>query len=203
MQGGSHHRPLSWTAIWLVILYCSYVLGADKPPSCEFCTSVVTAIGVFALQNSTQQSVIEYVDNICTYLPQELITECDTLVSEETPRMIDLILQAESPTTVCQAIKLCKKQEIPEDVKLQTLTAQNSSDTCVICEFVVATLSGLVADASTEAALLLRVSQACDYLPAQNQTACVSLIKTYGSQVIGIVMQYATPGFICAKLDSC
>lgn len=50
-------------------------VAATAPPSCEFCTLVLEAIDRFALLNSTQAATIAYVQSICTYLPQELISE--------------------------------------------------------------------------------------------------------------------------------
>jgi hypothetical protein len=47
------------------------------------------------------------------------------------------------------------------------------------------------------------VCQACDFLPKQNETACVDLIEQYGGEVIGIVLQFATPGLACSKLGVC
>jgi len=127
------------------------------------------------------------------------------MVAADTPLLIELILRTETPKVVCTDIKLCSSQEasgtavaLPQDFDVG-----NGSDACTICEFVVETVAGLVADEGTEAAFLQEVCKACAFLPPQNETACVNLIEEYGSEVIGIVIQYATPGFVCTKLGVC
>jgi len=74
---------------------------------------------------------------------------------------------------------------------------------CVICEFVVSTLQGLLANEATEKQFLAECAEACVYLPLAEQQPCKTLIQQYGASAMVVVLKYATPSFVCEEARLC
>jgi hypothetical protein len=173
----------------------------DVPDKCGLCILVLKAVAKLAQQNTTQQAIISYVQNICSYLTQDMIPECDSMVALGTPVLINWLIVEKGPVTLCNDLQLCNATNISPAPKPPP--SGNSDNRCPICEFVISTLRGLLANEEMEQEFLQGVSRACAYLPQVDQEPCHELIDNYGSSALAVVMTYASPGYICATLGMC
>ena len=53
-----------------------------------------------------QTEIEEALDKVCSYLPSDYKQECQDLVNQYTPEIIEL-LETLKPSQICQALKLC------------------------------------------------------------------------------------------------
>jgi len=174
----------------------------DNGQQCDLCVSVLTALGKLATLNATQEAIINYVGNLCTYLPLELQTECQQMVRLGSPAVITFLLAEIGPLALCQNINLCNSTFPPAPTP-SPVNPTPPSDRCVICEFLVSTLQGLLASQEVENEFLQACTAACKYLPANEQQPCHDLITQYGPTAIEVVLKFATPASVCQEVQLC
>jgi len=169
---------------------------------CDLCVSVLTAIAKLATLNDTQVAIMTYVQSICSYLPQAMQTECELMVEIGTPVLINFLIEEMGPKVLCQDINLCNSTASPSPTPSPPKPTP-PTDRCVMCEFVVSTLQGLLANESVEKQFLAECAEACIYLPLNEQQPCQSLIQNYGATAMLVVLKYATPSFVCEEARIC
>jgi saposin len=174
-------------------------LATDK---CDLCVAVLTAVAKLASLNNTQAAIVAYVEAICAYLPQEMQTECEEMVEIGTPVLITFLIDEMGPKLLCQDINLCNTTASPSPTPSPPKPTP-PSDRCVICEFVVSTLQGLLANEQEEKLFLQECAAACVYLPVPEQQPCRTLIQDYGESAMMVVLKYATPSFVCQEARLC
>lgn len=178
------------------------IMPALLSDKCDLCVSVLTAIAKLASLNNTQAAIIAYVETICGYLPQEMQTQCEEMVQIGTPVLINFLIEEMGPKLLCQDINLCNSTASPSPTP-SAVKPTPASDKCVICEFVVSTLQGLLANEATEKQFLQECAEACVYLPLAEQQPCKTLIQQYGASAMVVVLKYATPSFVCEEARLC
>merc|ERR1712123_259922 len=82
--------------------------------TCSICVDVVTDIDNFITSETTEQQIVEFVEEIClslgSLLPPDLHLDifCTNLVDEQLPGIIDgLVEQNLNPEEVCASISAC------------------------------------------------------------------------------------------------
>ncbi|KAM9965378.1 hypothetical protein ACTFIW_005194 [Dictyostelium discoideum] len=76
---------------------------------CTFCKHLTNKVkDYFQQTNSTEKEIISYLDEECELLDSKnLVLTCQILVQQNTPIVIDLINNSESPSLICQNIDIC------------------------------------------------------------------------------------------------
>ncbi|EAL70376.1 hypothetical protein DDB_G0274967 [Dictyostelium discoideum AX4] len=76
---------------------------------CTFCKHLTKKVEYYLQQtNSTEKEIISYLDEECELLDsKDLVLTCQILVLQNTPIVIDLINNSESPSLICQNIDIC------------------------------------------------------------------------------------------------
>ena len=77
---------------------------------CAICELVMKELDGILAQNATQAQIIAALDQVCNLLPSSLKQECDALVQQYTPLLIQLLTQI-SPKDICTKIGLCTSQK--------------------------------------------------------------------------------------------
>lgn len=78
---------------------------------CMYCTFAVQALDAALANNDTLAKILEDADKICADIPGFLESECDALVAEYGPQIVNLLVQYLSDaTSICQELGMCPKQ---------------------------------------------------------------------------------------------
>lgn len=74
---------------------------------CEVCKMAVKYVDGILEQNATEAQIEEAVRKVCSFFPDSLRTECDQLVQQYEPVLIQLLLQMMDPDFVCMKMGVC------------------------------------------------------------------------------------------------
>ncbi|KAF5890029.1 prosaposin isoform X2, partial [Clarias magur] len=74
---------------------------------CDVCKMAVRYIDNILEKNATEAQIEEAVKKVCNFLPDEYKTQCDQLVEQYEPLLIQLLLQALDPEFVCMKLGAC------------------------------------------------------------------------------------------------
>ncbi|KAM9345243.1 prosaposin [Symphorus nematophorus] len=78
---------------------------------CKVCKLAVTYIDRLLEKNATEAEIEEAVRKVCSFLPDSLQTECDQLVEQYEPVLVQLLLQMMDPDFVCMKVGACPEAE--------------------------------------------------------------------------------------------
>jgi len=84
----------------------------DNQLTCDICTDVITDIGNFIIDDTTEQQVVTAAKELCLILGfvfgSTVKAECDSMFENHLPGIIDVIVNDNmNPTQVCETLKLC------------------------------------------------------------------------------------------------
>uniref|UniRef100_A0A8B9H2W0 Prosaposin n=1 Tax=Astyanax mexicanus TaxID=7994 RepID=A0A8B9H2W0_ASTMX len=74
---------------------------------CDVCKMAVRYVDGILEQNATEAQIEEAVRKVCNFLPDEFKTQCDQLVQQYEPLLIQLLLQTLDPDFVCMKLGAC------------------------------------------------------------------------------------------------
>ncbi|KAK5614936.1 hypothetical protein CRENBAI_009075 [Crenichthys baileyi] len=78
---------------------------------CEVCKMAVSYIDGILQKNATEAEIEEAVKKVCSFLPDTYKTECDQLVEQYEPMLVQLLLQMLDPDFVCTKVGACPEAE--------------------------------------------------------------------------------------------
>ncbi|XP_027021506.2 prosaposin isoform X3 [Tachysurus fulvidraco] len=74
---------------------------------CDVCKMAVRYVDGILEQNATEAQIEEAVKKVCNFLPEEYKTQCDQLIEQYEPLIVQLMLQALDPEFVCMKLGAC------------------------------------------------------------------------------------------------
>ncbi|XP_041866997.1 prosaposin isoform X2 [Melanotaenia boesemani] len=74
---------------------------------CEVCKMAVNYMDGILEQNATEEEIKEVVKKVCSFLPDAYKTECDQLIAQYEPILVQLMLQMLDPDFVCTKLGAC------------------------------------------------------------------------------------------------
>ncbi|XP_008281683.1 prosaposin isoform X2 [Stegastes partitus] len=104
----------------------TFVAALDQPRFkaggyCEVCKMAVNYVDGILEKNATAAEIEDAVMKVCSFLPSSYQTECDQLVEQYEPMLVQLLLQMLDPDFVCMKVGAC-----PESVRRLLGTEQCS-----------------------------------------------------------------------------
>ncbi|KAM4729251.1 prosaposin isoform 2-T2 [Anableps anableps] len=81
---------------------------------CEVCKMAVSYIDGILEKNATEAEIEEAVKKVCSFLPDTYKTECDQLVEQYEPMLVQLLLQMLDPDFVCTKLGACPEAKFKE-----------------------------------------------------------------------------------------
>ncbi|XP_023322330.1 saposin-C [Eurytemora carolleeae] len=82
--------------------------GERSDISCSLCMAVMQLLDETITDPTNEQQVINFLDQICGFLPVEIQAECHALIMEYVDDIIELLVNEYlAPADVCDAINLC------------------------------------------------------------------------------------------------
>jgi len=74
---------------------------------------------------------------------------------------------------------------------------------CVICEYVITTLDGMIEDKTNEKQIKDALESLCSYLPSTVSKQCNSFVETYTDMIIEMLTHDISPEQVCTELGLC
>ena len=85
---------------------------ADNALTCSICVDIITELDNFITDATTEEQIVEYAKEIChllgSVLGEELEDECNTMIEENLPGIIEgIVNDLMDPMDVCTSIGTC------------------------------------------------------------------------------------------------
>jgi len=165
-----------------------------KDVNCYMCTYVIQSMESWLEQNATVNQIEQNLDQLCALIPG-FESQCDAIVAQEVPQIIQWIEQNQTPDQICSQLGFCNstrliKQQKPRDAN------------CFICETIISSVEQWVENNSTEQQIEQYLDTLCALVPAF-QAQCDSVIASGLTQILQWIEQNETPQQICTNLGLC
>jgi len=84
------------------------VLAAQNDLTCSLCMTLMEVLDATITDPTNEEEVAEFLDQICSFLPELLQQECHALILEYTDDILELLVnQYLAPRDICAALTLC------------------------------------------------------------------------------------------------
>ncbi|XP_043912546.1 prosaposin isoform X2 [Protopterus annectens] len=74
---------------------------------CQVCKSLVMYLDTFLGKNATQAEIEAALEKVCNFLPDTMKDQCDQIIEEYGPVLLQLLIQMMDPEFVCTKLSLC------------------------------------------------------------------------------------------------
>jgi saposin len=185
------------------------VSKAPKKPkdiNCDMCTYVIQSMESWLEQNATVQQIEQNLETLCALIPG-FTAQCDAIVLQEVPQIIQWIEQNESPNDICTQLGFCnstRRLKGKEAVLKQKLVKPppKQGANCFICETIITSIESWLEQNATEAQIEQYLDTLCTLVPSF-QAQCDALIAQGLTQIIQWIEQNQTPQQVCTNLGLC
>jgi len=186
----------------LCLLFAAAFASTQQSSGCAVCQLVVSYVDNFVQDNATEAEIIQELDAICALLGGALEQECDAMVAQYVPQMIQWIVEGETPTAFCTQVGLCSFHKHHKDEVHILAKRDVQQGTCTVCELVVKYVEGYVQNNQTEQQIIQQLEQICDLLGPLSQT-CDQFVEQYTPQLISWIVNGNSPQAFCASVGLC
>ncbi|KAI4874094.1 hypothetical protein NFI96_016336 [Prochilodus magdalenae] len=178
------------------------MVRVHEPPQCAICEFVMKELEDLIEGQTTEEEVVKAVEKVCSILPSTLSAQCKDLIETYGQAIIELLVQAADPKTVCSVLGLCNgagRTFIP----VMEQAEFEAGGFCDVCKMAVRYLDGILEQNATEAEIEAAVKKVCNFLPDEFRTQCDQLVEQYEPLLIQLLLQTLDPDFVCMKLGAC
>ncbi|KAL0231078.1 hypothetical protein GEMRC1_010483 [Eukaryota sp. GEM-RC1] len=169
-------------------------LVEDNTIGCQICTWIIGTIEAKISDESTEQEIIHFVQQVCNFVPESMKTLCAAMIDQYGHMIIDMLVERYPADTVCKAIKLC-----PKEVEL----VEDNTIGCQICTWIIGTIEAKISDESTEQEIIHFVQQVCNFVPESMKTLCAAMIDQYGHMIIDMLVERYPADTVCKAIKLC
>lgn len=168
---------------------------------CVMCEFALSRIDQELKDDATEEEIKNYVKNICSLLPRNVMQPCTQFVEKYGDLVIALLAQSLDPNEVCSAIKACKGLELRHAVLIESV--KRSVKECAVCEASMGVFDVLLGDPNVQKDVEQLLKKVCPMMPAQDQDECNQLIDVYGPSIMNVISQVADPRLVCMEIGVC
>ncbi|XP_033004961.1 prosaposin-like isoform X1 [Lacerta agilis] len=168
---------------------------------CDACTIMVEEVASLLESNKTEEEMVYGMEKICSVLPEKYRQECKDFVDVYGKSIIDMLLEATDPKTVCVLLKCCSDNTLPAE-KIVPVQPQ-VGDVCDVCKMIVAYADKELAKNATTAEIEDFLERICRILPESVSDQCVQFVEQYEPMVVQLLAEMMDPTFVCSKLGVC
>ena len=159
---------------------------------CELCEFLMEYIVHVVSENSTEQEVITLLDKVCD-LFQKSSQICRNLVNANIRDIIQLLLEKESPHTICSQINVCNSSSISA---LSPLPKQTGA--ALLCSAVASIFQSLFSTDLIVRAIVQVFYLTCNILPDETAVEnCQSFVMLYIAGILQIMNAALPISYLC------
>ncbi|XP_008580803.1 PREDICTED: prosaposin isoform X4 [Galeopterus variegatus] len=194
---------------------------------CQDCIQMVTDIQGAVRTNSTfVDSLVEHAKEQCDRLGPGIADMCKNYINQYSEIAVQMVMhmQDQQPKEICVLVGFCDEvKEMPMQTLIPAKVAteniipalelvepikkdlvQAKADVyCEVCEYVVKEVVKLIDSNRTEEEIIHALDKVCSKLPASLSEECQEVVDTYGSSILSILLQEASPQLVCSMLHLC
>lgn len=153
---------------------------------CQICKWVVSDIESFIASNSTETSIEEYLERLCSMFISH--TTCVSIMEEYVPLIINLLEEYETPDIICAQLGYCTRSSV-----------SNLSNSTV-CLYIVSLAESLLKSQMATNFIEAHLYAGCKLLPSVLQQTCVDLVSDRYPDMIKYLESRYTPQVVCSLL---
>ncbi|XP_005671100.1 saposin-B-Val isoform X3 [Sus scrofa] len=194
---------------------------------CQDCIQMVTDLQNAVRTNSTfVEALVNHAKEECDRLGPGMADMCKNYISQYSEIAIQMMMhmQDQQPKDICGLVGFCEEvKEVPmqtlvpakvlsekvisalelvEPIK-KDLVPEKATIYCEVCEFVVKEVAKLIDNNRTEEEIIHALDKVCSKLPTSMSEECQELVDTYGSSILSLLLQEASPELVCSMLHLC
>lgn len=189
-----------------LFMQASKLTGVEE---CVMCKTALGEIQTLSKDKAVQSEVEFYLKTIVCAQMGSLKDACDSSVMQYAPELFELIAEELDPATRCQSLGFCtalNKNKISENATPQlvhTPKKVKASPQCVMCEFVMREIDGMLTNNATEKEIIAALDKVCSILPSTISDECKGFVDQYGPAVIILLSEELSPALVCSTLGLC
>jgi len=166
---------------------------------CTICTFVTNVVEEYLQNNATEAKIEQLLGKVCN-LFGGFQSECMDFVTTETPAIIQLLLNKESPQTICTQLHACSSKfaEKPKIVE-----PEQSGALCSICQVVISTVESYLASNATEQQIVAGLENFCNALPGSISATCDAIVEQYTPLAIQWLVNNEPASTFCSQIGLC
>uniref|UniRef100_A0A8D1G2L6 Prosaposin n=1 Tax=Sus scrofa TaxID=9823 RepID=A0A8D1G2L6_PIG len=194
---------------------------------CQDCIQMVTDLQNAVRTNSTfVEALVNHAKEECDRLGPGMADMCKNYISQYSEIAIQMMMHmvVQQPKDICGLVGFCEEvKEVPmqtlvpakvlsekvisalelvEPIK-KDLVPEKATIYCEVCEFVVKEVAKLIDNNRTEEEIIHALDKVCSKLPTSMSEECQELVDTYGSSILSLLLQEASPELVCSMLHLC
>ncbi|NXY90340.1 SAP protein, partial [Alcedo cyanopectus] len=166
---------------------------------CEICETIVKEVTGLLESNKTEEEIIHEMETICLLFPTSVKEQCEDFIEVYGQALINMLLDATNPETVCALLKCCAANKAPQ----QPAVVKPADGFCDICKMVVAYADKELEKNATTAEIEALLEKVCHFLPQSVSDQCVQFVEQYEPVVVQLLAEVMDPTFVCTKLGVC
>ncbi|XP_075466722.1 prosaposin [Ascaphus truei] len=74
---------------------------------CKVCKMIMNYVDELLEKNATESQIQNFMKRVCNFLPEPMQDECQQIVDQYEPMIVQLLLQVLDPSFICMKLKLC------------------------------------------------------------------------------------------------
>uniref|UniRef100_A0A7M4EI85 Prosaposin n=1 Tax=Crocodylus porosus TaxID=8502 RepID=A0A7M4EI85_CROPO len=149
-----------------------------------------------------QEEIVHELEKLCSVFPESIKEQCRDFVEVYGKAVIDMLLEATSPETVCILLKCCTSDRPSQAVKPAPEESQ-VGNFCDVCKMIVAYADKELEKNATTAEIEAVLEKVCRILPKSVRDQCVQFVEQYEPMVVQLLAEIMDPTFVCTKLGVC
>ncbi|XP_004383312.1 prosaposin [Trichechus manatus latirostris] len=191
---------------------------------CQDCVQLVTDVQVAVRTNSTfVKALVDHVEEECDRLGPGLADVCKNYINQYSEIAVQMMMHMQ-PKEICGLVGFCDELKempmqplIPAKVAMENvipalelvepikkdLAQAKDSVYCEVCEYMVKEVVKLIDNNRTEEEIIHALEKVCSKLPTSMSQECQEVVDTYGSAILSILLQEASPELVCSMLHLC
>ncbi|XP_022446529.1 prosaposin isoform X4 [Delphinapterus leucas] len=195
---------------------------------CQDCIQMVTDVQTAVRTNSSfVEALVDHAREECDRLGPGMADMCKNYINQYSEIAIQMVMhmqQDQQPKEICGLVGFCDEvKEMPmktlvpakvasenvipalelvEPIKKDPVPAK-ADIYCEVCEYVVKEVVKLIDNNRTEEEIIHALDTVCSKLPSSLSEECQEVVDTYGSSILSILLQEASPELVCSMLHLC
>ncbi|KAJ5071081.1 hypothetical protein M0811_10565 [Anaeramoeba ignava] len=180
--------------IFLILASLTFSIPQAKAPKgieCTVCEWIMEQVEAFISENTTEQEIEQFLENVCNMLPSPINTICDGLIEQYIPVIVQLLVNDFPPDQICTEIGLCTSMKAPKGIE------------CTVCEWIMEQVEAFISENTTEQEIEQFLENVCNMLPSPINTICDGLIEQYIPVIVQLLVNDFPPDQICTEIGLC
>ncbi|KAM9993274.1 hypothetical protein ACTFIZ_011242 [Dictyostelium cf. discoideum] len=186
---------MKYLIVLILALFALSSVNASSAIECELCEYAANYGEMLIQSNATETEIIDKVENFCKFIPSGFQATCDSLISNYGKQLIQMIVNKESPSTLCTQIDMCASST--EEKAFQGILE------CDICTFIVKEVSKYISGNATEAQILKFLDKDCEVFGKGGSVTCQNIVNNYAPQIINLIINNESPSQVCGMVGLC